>query len=304
MHASAKQTLAALSSLLLLTCGDPSPEEACGDLAAAICNKLESCSSTFVQVTYGDVTTCITRTKLGCQTALDAPSTSLTPDQLADCASALSAESCDDQFDPTPPEPCRPRAGGLADGVACADDTQCRSTYCNKQGKTCGVCGKRAAAGEACTTDEDCEWDLACGSSVCVTYASVGESCDPDHPCREPIACDSSGTCAKPGGAGASCEPTDQTTCDLYQGLFCGLDKTCKQLGINKDGEACGLVEGTFTVCARSGKCKGGGMAGKGTCLAAAADGAACDLAQGPLCLPPARCVEGSCKLEDPAACK
>jgi hypothetical protein len=293
----------ALISLALLTCGDPSPEEACDQLAKAICDRYHSCSNPYLQVTYGDLDTCVARLKLGCQPALDAPGTSVTTSQIASCASALSARSCEDTFGPAPPAPCRPLSGELADGVGCANDNQCQSTYCKKQGKACGVCSKRVSAGEACESDDDCEWELSCAGQVCAKYVNVGESCDTNHPCLPPSECNSSGTCAKRGGPGASCDPAAQD-CDLYQGLYCDLGKTCKQVGIVKDGEACGLVDGTFAICARSGKCKGGTLLVKGTCLAAASDGGSCDLVQGPNCLPPARCVDGACKLEDPAACR
>jgi hypothetical protein len=294
---------AALLSLSLLTCGDPSLEEACDKLANALCQKWDSCSNAFLKVTYGDMATCVDRVKLSCEPALDAPGTAVTTSQISDCASALAARSCEETFGPAPPDSCRPRAGSLADGVACADDAQCQSTYCKKQGKTCGVCAKRVAAGEACTTDDDCEWELACGGQVCVKYVNVGESCDKDHPCRPPAECNSGGTCAKPGGAGESCDPKDQD-CDLYQGLYCDASKTCKQLGISDKGGSCGLVDGTFTACSRSGKCKGGTLIVKGTCMAAAPDGGNCDLVAGPNCLPPARCVDKVCKIDNPAACK
>ena len=58
-----------LSALALLTAGcngDPSPEEACDDLAYKACNKLQSCSPFYVEAVYGDVSTCITRMKIDC----------------------------------------------------------------------------------------------------------------------------------------------------------------------------------------------------------------------------------------------
>ena len=64
--------------------------------------------------------------------------------------------------------------------------------------------------------------------------------------------------------------------------------------------------------CAASGTCMDGGLPSSkdGTCVPAAADNAACDLALGPACLPQARCVitdgstRGICTALDNATCK
>jgi hypothetical protein len=41
----------------------------------------------------------------------------------------------------------------------------------------------------------------------------------------------------------------------------------------------------------------------QGTCAPPAADGAACDATNGPLCKPGAVCVGGTCAVPDPAQC-
>jgi hypothetical protein len=41
----------------------------------------------------------------------------------------------------------------------------------------------------------------------------------------------------------------------------------------------------------------------EGTCVAAAADGAACDPTNGPMCTDPAVCVNSVCEVPDPTMC-
>lgn len=276
------------------------PDAACQKMAAASCGKSNSCAPTYVQLLYGDVATCTTRIKSACLTAMQAPGTSVTPAVASSCADAYSSRACDALLDPAPPQACRPSPGTLADGTACATDNQCQGAYCKMNGK-CGVCSKRAAAGSACESSSDCDFDLTCVNKACVTYVSTaGGACDQTKPCRPPLTC-RSGACAKLLGAGAACDPM-QISCDAVAGLFCNpTSKVCESVKLAKAGEPCGLIGGGYTLCSASGSCKGA-LTG-GTCLATAADGQACDSA-GPKCMPPASCIDKVCKLEDPAACK
>ena len=65
-----------------------------------------------------------------------------------------------------------------------------------------------------------------------------------------------------------------------------------------------GIVNGGFAVCSGAGHCRVPTGTFSGMCIAPAADGAACDAANGPGCTSPATCTNGSCKLPDPANCK
>ena len=68
----------------------------------------------------------------------------------------------------------------------------------------------------------------------------------------------------------------------------------CEQRGLADAGDPCGDVTAgaAATDCIASGLCqKSRPDAGSGICLAAAADGTACNLNDGPSCLVPARCV-------------
>ncbi len=246
------------------------------------------------------------RAKLGCMPALTAPGTSATPDKLDSCATAVDTLMCDALYTRNTPMACIPAAGKLANGSACGDDAQCMSTYCKKPaGNVCGVCGARSTAGGACSIDADCDYQLACANSVCVAYGALGASCDAGHPCAQPNVC-KSGTCAAPAEAGQPCTPSlGGGDCDQTKGLFCNPSSAtagvCAIATFVGPGQPCGLVGGGVVGCSGGGLCKRTGL--MGTCVAPAADGAACDATNGPPCLQPAECVGGVCKLPNPAGC-
>jgi hypothetical protein len=74
-------------------------------------------------------------------------------------------------------------------------------------------------------------------------------------------------------------------------------------------GKPCGIVNNVFTACLAAATCKIPTNQQSGTCVAPAADAAACDIAAGPDCLFPARCVPtgggnaGTCKFPGAIAC-
>ena len=289
---------------LLTGCGSSvTPDKACTDAAAQLCTQLQNCAAPLVTTQYGDVATCQARAKLTCLPALMAPMTSANPDKLDQCATATSMLTCNQLFTRDTPEICKPLPGKLADGSACGDDGQCTSTYCKKPAnEVCGVCGARAAAGGACALDADCDYKLTCAMSVCVAPGAVGASCDGGHPCAPPNVCKAA-LCTAPVGAGMACDPVVKD-CDATKGLYCDpTTRVCALATFAAAGAPCGYVNGAFVGCAAAGHCKLATASLMGTCLAAAADGAACDITNGPECTAPAQCIGSVCKLPNPAAC-
>jgi hypothetical protein len=289
---------------LLTGCGSSvTPDKACTDAAAQLCTQLQNCAAPLVTTQYGDVATCQARAKLTCLPALMAPMTSANPDKLDQCATATSMLTCNELFTRDTPDICKPLPGKLADGSACGDDGQCTSTYCKKPAnEVCGVCGARAAAGGACTLDADCDYKLTCAMSVCVAPGAVGASCDGGHPCAPPNVCKAA-LCTAPVGAGMACDPVVKD-CDAAKGLYCDpTTRVCALATFAAAGAPCGYVNGAFVGCAAAGHCKLATASLMGTCLAAAADGAACDITNGPECTAPAQCIGSVCKLPNPAAC-
>ncbi len=284
------------------TTGGGTPEQACGDALAAFCNRAQSCAPFFIQAAFGDVATCIARQKLTCHTRVTATGSGATASKLEACSQALAAASCDDILSGNTPAACQ-ISGSLGAGTACGDDSQCAAGYCKKSTGSCGVCSARSKAGEACAGTADCTPGLAC-QGTCVMPGAAGAACSASQPCQGSLVClvtAGAGTCTIPVGAGAACDPQSQN-CDSRQGLFCNpLTTACATVQVVANGGACGLTGGSFSVCTAAGKCSG---ALAGTCLAAAADGAACDTTNGPNCVSPATCINGLCQLPDPSSCR
>jgi hypothetical protein len=285
--------------------GSVSADQACSDLANAICQKLNSCSAAFVTNNYGDVATCTTRIDTSCGQTIAANGTGLTPANREACAMAIPGASCEDVVDNGLPSACQPVAGHLANGTACADSSQCQSTYCNLgTDGTCGACAAvRAAAGGTCHRNDDCATGSPCKNGNCVLPVASGGTCDSTHPCQTTLAC-KAGVCSTPDAAGTACSTG---TCDALAGLYCstGSGPLCTAIGLAKAGEPCGSVNGVLTVCAGGGHCSLNAAGMGGTCEAAAADGASCNDTTGPTCLPPAVCGASSkvCTLPNPANC-
>jgi hypothetical protein len=295
-----------LACLVLSTCGgDVTADQGCASFAQAICNKLNSCYQPLIETAYGDMNSCVARQKLNCLNGLKAPGTTATPAKTQSCADTASGVSCADIFAHNTPAACKSDPGKLADGTVCGQDAQCQSTYCKKPNNSdaCGVCGQRSAAGGACQKAEDCTFNLACGGGTCTAWVMAGGTCDNTHPCLPPLHC-SGGTCATPVQAGGNCTRTAQgDNCDGTKGLFCNGATTgvCQMFQYGNAGQACGVTLNpvNLTVCTASSTCS---AQTNGTCVAPAADGAACGTGNVG-CTPPANCVNGICTIPDYATC-
>jgi hypothetical protein len=134
---------------------------------------------------------------------------------------------------------------------------------------------------------------------MCAAGAAVGAACSATVPCALGYLC-AGGTCSALVEPGGSCTPT-ASACNVLEGLYCeapvGVPDECAHAMYAQAGGACGVTGGAITACAAAGFCKAG------TCIAAAADGAACDTTNGPGCTLPATCSNGTCALPEPSAC-
>jgi hypothetical protein len=154
-----------------------------------------------------------------------------------------------------------------------------------------------------CGSDDDCNSGMACMSGTCVAFGDENTSCDSTHPCRPDLTCKGS-ACTAPSAAGVACSsPYD---CDGLRGVVCNPSTMkCENVGIAAPGAACGILQGHLIVCmGPGGFCAGATSPNyQGTCVAAAADGAACDVSKGPVCSASAVCVSGACVVPDPGMC-
>jgi hypothetical protein len=327
----------------------PSAAKACADAAHASCTELDTCSQNgFLNaVLYGSEATCETRTALPCPSSLAATGTAQTPAHLELCVATYPAVTCTDFLDGNPTTACVPPAGSLAMGAPCGAAGQCMSTFCATGSyQVCGTCEPLPAAGSVCQSSGDCGRDLACvkpanaspqAEGKCAAFVAAGSACLTGvAPCAAGLACvgDSTvtmtmGTCQAAAKAlMAPCDAVRKTmpNCDGDLGLVCIPSAkgtaigTCQAIQLADAGAPCGIL-GSMPVTGYA-ECKAGAACIKatlaslgGTCVAPAADGAACDSdpTKGPTCLAPAKCVPakgspqgttaGTCTVPDPAKC-
>lgn len=301
---------ALLTGVLVACSGDTesasvSPETACNDVATAFCEKIESCASLLSKVAYADKATCIARSKINCVSSFAAPGTSATPTRAAQCARDAKTASCDDLLGRTPPETCRTLSGSLDDGTACGHDAQCKNKFCRlAEGTSCGACSGLGAAGARCESNDECDYGLSCEGKKCAARGKAGSGCSATAPCLATLTC-VGGVCATPLAAGAACTfKPNQNPCDQINGFYCHpKTNVCTAFGTATAGGQCEVSIDQVVVCTAGSECSRGDQQ-KGTCVAPAADGAACNNATGPKCVAPARCTNGVCTITDPALCK
>lgn len=286
-------------------CSGQTPDSACAGGAEASCAWLERCNPFSLRTLYGDVATCAARTKLSCLEQF-VPGSSAGPEDIALCAGAVSALSCDGQ--PGEGRECQPKPGARANGAGCGNDWQCQSTFCKKSGgQSCGSCAVRAKIGELCD-GTGCESGSTCVPTSlterrCTVPPGEGSICFSGF-CQSGLVCN--GVCTKPMrlAAGARCDVRGASKCDERQGLYCQfIPGVCMASKYAGPGEACGAQQDqSLLVCTGGAVCPAGVQANP-SCIAPAKDGEACDLSKNLGCLQPAICRNSVCTLPDPGAC-
>jgi hypothetical protein len=318
---------------------------ACAGEATAACGLRHTCDvlepdgvAYDVEVTFGDLQTCIARTAQTCIDNLHVADTSTTIDHVNACAQTMPAESCSDFYDNNPTARCEQQAGPGEIGSACSSIAQCSTAFCAvAPHDICGTCQPLPLAGATCASSNDCGHGLVCATppampfsmGVCPPAPTTGTCAAvvPDgmpcltgtNPCAEGEMCfrddpatSTMGTCMPVAVLGAACDNARQTapSCDPH-GLSCNAS-TCQPTLLAQPGETCGSVNGHNVACEGGGSCaKPTRCTPTGTCVAPAADDAACsiDPTTGPTCLSPATClvgsdgVTGTCELSSPAKC-
>ena len=288
--------------------GSVTADQACADLAAALCDRSFACAALYSDVTYGDAASCKTRLKASCLGSLSSPSVTETPKMTSDCATAVNAAACEPLLAKRTLDACIPAPGGVSNGGACGDPEQCASGFCAYASDSiCGVCAALPSPGDACINLQ-CGREMTCVNGKCQKPGMVGDACSTrDQPCAPGLSC-FGGKCVKGGGPGATCDKVevDAPDCDGTQGVFCNIStKVCQKALEAKAGETCGLSGSDYKLCVAGAVCKLAAGAFSGTCIAPAADGAACSAGtDGPGCLQPAYCIGGVCKVADAKSCR
>jgi hypothetical protein len=279
----------------------PTAAQACAELASAECEKVNECNPWYLQKYFGDIDTCKMRyTSTACSAYLGLTSSSATPATFQACATATKGATCQQWLDGDAVlNSCLTEPGMLASGATCGTASQCQTANCNfPAGATCGTCGPQSGAGAQCSSDSLWSGNFLCVNGLCGTPGEAGAACSSTALCANSLAC-ANGRCAIPAKAGEAC--SSALPCDGHLGLFCR-NSVCQNIQYVSKGQPCNPSQGR--ECAQSGFCKGATSTADGTCLAFAADGAACDASAGPICMPYARCTGGFCKVSDPSLCR
>ena len=307
--------------VVLAGCGnDLTSDQACTALANDSCAALMKCSPSDLQRRWPDIATCEAREKLACTDALKAPKTANSPSHEDSCGAALSTQACP-QFlsGVSPPVACIAPKGTGADGSPCAFAAQCSSGFCAVPPNTlCGTCAALPNPGDSCA-NQGCGQNMNCvgATPTCQVPVADGGACSRDQPCIEGDACvgatmTAMGTChAQATAVGAACDARLMTmaNCNPADGLTCdSATSTCVTEMLAGVGQQCGLVGTVLVGCSSGASCVRPSGSQTGTCVAPAADGAACDTAAGPFCTFPAKCVTtggtaGTCELAGSMNC-
>lgn len=306
----------------LVACGsDLTATQACTTEAQDRCDALMKCSAADFQRRWPDVATCETREKLACTAALAAPKTANNPDHESTCGAELATQACDAFLSAVElPTACLVPKGTGANGTACTYPAQCSSAFCAiPDGSFCGTCANAPAAGDSCAM-QGCGQTMLCvtATMTCQVPVAQGGACSTSLPCIEGQSCvgataTAMGTCMAQGTTvGATCDARQMTgpNCSAPAGLTC--DRTnnmCVTQQLVAAGQQCGVVNGVDIGCLAGATCQRAAASPTGTCVAPAADGAACDSANGPFCTTPAKCITtgtgtaGTCQLPGSASC-
>jgi hypothetical protein len=310
----------ALLSGIVIACGGssssiedgPATDQTLEAIAGSFCDRLAACyGDFFVKAFIGDTTTCKSRLAIELKASTRGPGAQVQDAAAKTCKTAVDAAACNLFLSDGVPE-CDFR-GTLADGAACASDSQCLSGACFVDAKTdCGKCGLRAAEGADCTSAK-CTRGLTCtDAKKCVKRAAEGGACDSSSACEPSLSC-IKGKCGKGLAKGAACKNgAMETPCDTLTGLYCkppsatAADGSCTPFTTAQAGQACGVtLQPTidYAFCEKS-QCVGASGTAKGTCQVFLADGATCNASTQPDCQFPAKCRNGKCATLDPTVCK
>ena len=281
-------------------------------IAGSFCDRIAACyGDFFVKAFIGDAATCKSRLQIEIKQSAKGPGVQIKDAEAVTCKAAVDTAACNTLLADGVKE-CDFR-GTLADGTACASDSQCTSGACFVDAKTsCGKCGPRAAEGADCTSSK-CTRGLTCSAAnKCVKAVGDGGTCDQSTPCELSLGC-LRGKCGKGLAEGAACKNgMNETPCNGFTGLYCRppsatvADGTCTQFTVATANELCGVtLQPTvdFSFCENS-QCVGATSTTRGTCKSYLADGAACDATKQPDCQFPAKCRNGKCATLDPTICK
>lgn len=299
--------------------------DACAQYAAALNSFNTRCWS--AQLSDARKKALDARLKLVCDASLSLKGSTVTPQNLVACASALNQAACGS--DPNIIPACDVPRGTLADDTACVSNTQCKSGNCDKTTfDACGFCRPAIPIGESCLSTISCVAGARCNGTECVADkapSAIGGPCDAAKGefCQNGLVCDPATKICK--GRAAAGEPCSSST-QCQTGLTCNSSGSCGAPDYKAEGEVCGapaLCQPGLTCdymtarCAKFAVIPPGGDCGapqtvceRGTCDTVTrkcplivADGGDCGTSSS-MCDDYAACWDGKCVLMGTQACK
>ncbi len=264
--------------------------QACAANAVAVAAKAARCTPFFVNRVHGSESAYRARLEQFCG-VLDLPGATWPPRPFKPCGDAIAALTCDDWLVGVSVPACA-APGQLALGAPCATGAQCQSLFCDAPAGGCGHCVKLPGARQTCYLGQYCDEGTACGGAgTCVVPASAGAACTIDADCKSALICRNF-SCVRRGIKDDPC--VGDADCDFNRGFLCNPNShVCVA---SSTGASCREnPDASLQVCSASAICRM-----DGSCLPAAADGAACSDTTGPLCVQPATCVNNRCVFPNP----
>jgi hypothetical protein len=252
--------------------------QAIADWAETACEQDMLCHSVWVNYSAGDEQYCRAATQSVMQWQASLPDSGVTAEALTKCSDDYVRSGCE-------PRSLDCFRGPRADGMACANGSQCQSGWCTGWYLACGLCVPRPTVNTACSTDSECLFEHHCANGRCVVDSGQDQACNDQTPCA----------------AFLRCHENLCTHDDRQQNQTCGedvgyCDQTTAQLACDTSTSTCRPV--TFAdagePCPTFGWCRGLGACYQGICRRGPEPGDPCDPANG--CRWPAFCQDGTCR--------
>ena len=257
------------------------------NLATEVCNKLQACYPYAVTITYGSVTTCVSRARNQLRCLVDRDRKhghrrrrrgmrpGLRRHELQRPAGQPGAGGVPDSWEPSARHPMRQRPAVRGEQrILQGIDRDVRRVL-DAPGRRGRVHRERRLPARKSRMQR-----VPGTTGSCVTPGAQGSACSATLPCQGPLVC-VNGSCGTAPGAGESVHRHPGRLRPDHRGYYCSAAALCTQVHTATAGESCGISTSGITVCA-PGTCQTAPGTTTGTCEAPAADGAACNADTGP----------------------
>ena len=208
----------------------------CEAYADDACQTYARCGAPFL-APFGTIGGCTRQLAKSCTDSLAQPDGIGSGAGAAACGELLLGLDCNAIINGELPPGCQAPAGRRSDRMPCSVGGQCASARCAKPAldATWGECRERAAHGEPCLTQIDCQPGMVCSpKNVCVLLARDREPCSEVVPCRAPLVCEAGQCTSQPSAAGCSgpqgCMSSpqeDAAACQAFGAAICARLGAC-----------------------------------------------------------------------------